>query len=346
VSVARALGPGSLSKRPLPKGGASWTLDYTDGRGRRRRVVLSSDKRVAQRLRADIIRKRDLEVAGLGAEEGQSMLLIELRDLYVADLRHHVSTRHLLNVELKLRKLLAGLDAACVRDVTPHAVIVFRDNRRCEEEQAASRTARISGRRLRVLGPDDAPRLPQAPFWRALVETGARYGELQALTWGDVDLAERLVTLRAETTKAQRQRAIPLLPALVAELVELRRLHERLRGRPPDAAERVFLSPEGCTLPAHTVNAMRVFDRLLEAASIEREDAHGAKLDIHALRHTLATRLQRSGVGLAQAQRILGHSDPKLTARIYTHLGVEDLREAVEAIPQDEPSRAPTRKAQ
>ena len=29
-------------------------------------------------------------------------------------------------------------------------------------------------------------------------------------------------------------------------------------------------------------------------------------------------------------QRMLGHSDPKLTARVYTHLEVEDLRAAVE----------------
>ena len=71
---------------------------------------------------------------------------------------------------------------------------------------------------------------------------------------------------------------------------------------------------------------MRVFDRLLEAAGIERQDAHGGSIDIHALRHTTATRLARSGTPLAITQRILGHSDPKLTARVYTHLGAEDLR--------------------
>jgi site-specific recombinase XerD len=37
-------------------------------------------------------------------------------------------------------------------------------------------------------------------------------------------------------------------------------------------------------------------------------------------------------VGLVQAQHLLGHSDPKLTARIYTHVGVEDLREAVDRV--------------
>jgi integrase len=110
-------------------------------------------------------------------------------------------------------------------------------------------------------------------------------------------------------------------------------VHEHVLGRATAPADRVFLSPEGSRWPQHTVNCMRIFDRLLEAAGIAREDAHGGKLDIHALRHTAATRLARAGVGLAQAQRILGHSDPKLTAKIYTHVGVDELRDAVDRLP-------------
>ena len=41
--------------------------------------------------------------------------------------------------------------------------------------------------------------------------------------------------------------------------------------------------------------------------------------------------MARRGVALVVTQRMLGHSDPKLTARVYTHLEVEDLRAAVEA---------------
>jgi site-specific recombinase XerD len=37
-------------------------------------------------------------------------------------------------------------------------------------------------------------------------------------------------------------------------------------------------------------------------------------------------------VGLVQVQRLMGHSDPKLTAQVYTHLDVEDLRQAVETV--------------
>jgi integrase len=48
------------------------------------------------------------------------------------------------------------------------------------------------------------------------------------------------------------------------------------------------------------------------------------------LRHTFATRCARSGVGLVQAQHLLGHSDPKLTAKIYSHLEPNDLRAAMD----------------
>lgn len=43
-------------------------------------------------------------------------------------------------------------------------------------------------------------------------------------------------------------------------------------------------------------------------------------------------RLARNGVGLVQVQRLMGHSDPKLAAQVYTHLDVEDLRQAVETV--------------
>jgi len=75
--------------------------------------------------------------------------------------------------------------------------------------------------------------------------------------------------------------------------------------------------------------ALYRFRELLVEAGIPETDAMGAKIDIHSLRHSFATALGRAGVGLTQAQALLGHSDPKLTASLYTHLGAEDLREAV-----------------
>ena len=98
----------------------------------------------------------------------------------------------------------------------------------------------------------------------------------------------------------------------------------------PTATESIFLAPEGRPWPWHTANLMRVFDRVLNHAGIAKLNAQGEKLDVHALRTTCASRLARLGVPLVMAQRLLGHSSAELTARAYTSLGVEDLRDAIE----------------
>jgi integrase len=46
----------------------------------------------------------------------------------------------------------------------------------------------------------------------------------------------------------------------------------------------------------------------------------------HDLRGTTATLLARAGVGLVVAQRILRHSDPRLTANMYSHVDLADLQ--------------------
>ena len=43
-------------------------------------------------------------------------------------------------------------------------------------------------------------------------------------------------------------------------------------------------------------------------------------LDIHSLRHTYAYLLKQQGVHVTTAQRLLGHSDPRVTMGIYTQV--------------------------
>jgi integrase len=122
-----------------------------------------------------------------------------------------------------------------------------------------------------------------------------------------------------------RERVIPLVGAVANDL-------ERLRTTRPGAApgDPIFLGPAGRPIAENTTRARWRFRQVLKRAGIDAVDHQGVSVVIHSTRHTFASELGRAGVGLTQAQHLLGHSDPKLTAAIYTHLGVEDLRGAVE----------------
>ena len=63
------------------------------------------------------------------------------------------------------------------------------------------------------------------------------------------------------------------------------------------------------------------------------ENEDGLFADFHSNRHTFITNLGRAGVPLSTAQKLARHSDPKLTANVYTHLGVADKAAAIESLP-------------
>ena len=52
----------------------------------------------------------------------------------------------------------------------------------------------------------------------------------------------------------------------------------------------------------------------------------------HDTRHTTATLLLKSGVPLATVQKILRHTDPRLTAEIYGHLDMADMHAGMQKL--------------
>ncbi|MBI5432549.1 MAG: hypothetical protein HZA52_06945 [Planctomycetes bacterium] len=103
-----------------------WFLDFKDGKGQRRRQALSTDKRVAERMRGEIINQRDLELAGLGSVEGQSRPLADIVPLYLQDLGQRAGAKQLLNVTIHLRRILASLRSKRVRDLDPIELMQYR----------------------------------------------------------------------------------------------------------------------------------------------------------------------------------------------------------------------------
>src|SRR5262249_31721637 len=103
------------------------------------RKLLSTDRRVAERMLADLIRERDLALSGLGGEIGQDRSLSEIKGEYLADLKGRVSATHYDGVSSRLARIIEGLGARTVRRVQADAVVRFRSQRL--RDGAANRTA-------------------------------------------------------------------------------------------------------------------------------------------------------------------------------------------------------------
>ncbi|MBI4884928.1 MAG: site-specific integrase [Actinobacteria bacterium] len=127
--LGRALGQGKLFQEKRGRGKPLWYLDWKDGKGQRRRQALSPDKRVAERMRTEIISQRDLELAGLGSVEGQSRPLAEIVPLYLQDLAQRAGEKQVLNVTIHLRRILASLRSKRVRDLDPVELMQYRSAR-------------------------------------------------------------------------------------------------------------------------------------------------------------------------------------------------------------------------
>ncbi len=154
--------------------------------------------------------------------------------------------------------------------------------------------------------------------YQAAAFTGLRVGELQQLIWGDMKLDDPRphILVRAATAKNRREAIVPLHPQLLAELKV---------AKPTNVAD---------TQPvfSHLSNADRQIRRDLDAAGIQRIDTMGRKLDFHCLRYTFATKLARSGISMRLAQELMRHSDPRLTANIYTDTSCLPTFEAVSGL--------------
>ncbi len=66
---------------------------------------------------------------------------------------------------------------------------------------------------------------------------------------------------------------------------------------------------------------------------IVKTDDRGRTIDIHALRYTFGTHLSKVGVPLRTAQAAMRHSDPSLTANVYTDPKLLDVAGAVASLP-------------
>lgn len=97
------------------------------------------------------------------------------------------------------------------------------------------------------------------------------------------------------------------------------------------------LKPEDPIWPswwADMCHGARMLAKDLKAAGIEKF-VGGLSFDFHALRCQYATNLLNAEIPLAHAQRLMRHSTPELTMRVYAKLGLSDLAKQVGKMDRD-----------
>lgn len=169
--------------------------------------------------------------------------------------------------------------------------------------------------RLRFLSPDEQSALLNEckgqlrDIVLVALRTGMRRGEVLGLRKADLDFERDLIFVAK--TKTDRTRQLPMIPAVKGVLERL--AFGLAEGDP------IFRNPQGGQLKS----CHGGFNQALKRAGIK--DFH-----FHDLRHSYATDLISAGVEIFTVAKFLGHTDPKITARVYAHLSPEFRRSEME----------------
>jgi integrase len=157
-------------------------------------------------------------------------------------------------------------------------------------------------------------------FYLCALYTGMRRGELAALCWDRVDLNSNVLCVSRtrdikglrETTKTKLIRYVPIHP----------RVKEVLKSSMDNKSHEKFVFTHENGEPIRVHHIYRYFSQAQERASIER------KIRFHDLRHTFASHFMMNGGSIFDLQKVLGHTDIKMTQR-YAHHSPEHLQNSL-----------------
>lgn len=155
---------------------------------------------------------------------------------------------------------------------------------------------------------------------RAIIEmlygSGLRVSELVNLRLSDMYLKEGYLRI---TGKGSKQRLVPVSPVAVKWFGYWMEDRNRLDIK-PEAVDIAFVNRYGRQLTRAMI--FTIIKTLAREAGIQKT------ISPHTLRHSFATHLLQNGADLRIIQQLLGHESIS-TTEIYTHVDIQDLREAV-----------------
>ncbi len=258
-------------------------------------------------------------IPGLGRIKLQALTPQQVQAFYSKKLSDGLSPKTINNIHGLLHKALSNavkwniLPRNVCDAVTPPR-IPRKEKTVLTIEQAYTLLRQIKNHRMEAL------------FTLAMV-TGMRCGELLALRWQDIDLANCSLQVKRtvnymkgyghvesepKTVKSRRQIRLPLF--VVEVLLRHRTRQEEQRRESANAwidRDLVFTTVEGNYIALTTLR--RAFNSVLKQAGLPH-------MRFHDLRHSAATILLSRGTHPKVVQEILGHSQIAMTLDVYSHV--------------------------
>lgn len=187
-------------------------------------------------------------------------------------------------------------------------------------------------------------------MFKVMLDCGLRTGEVVALDWRDIDIEKKRFKITRAMESGTNNIKQPKTEAGIREVPIPNELFNELMSIRGDPFEPIFLQPRGKVRHTHG-SRRKAWESLKNQIDIsmgaryeKTEDENGVMRRVkvlsvvaddfvpYCLRHTYCTDLQTKGIPINIAKYLMGHSDIKVTASIYTHMSEQSIDEAANLI--------------
>jgi integrase len=184
------------------------------------------------------------------------------------------------------------------------------------------RTERLSDKQIKALHEaiSKEPDVYVQAFFKLLMRTACRMGELQNMKWVDVnfDTGE----WKKPTTKIGEPHIIPLGKVSLGTLKKLLKQNEKKDKNNEKKNPYVF---RGRRKGKSLVGLRRIWLRIAERAKIEG-------IHMHDMRRTIGYILLKNGVSMERVSQILGHKSIRTTERVYAGLDIDEKSKTINTL--------------
>lgn len=184
------------------------------------------------------------------------------------------------------------------------------------------------------------------PMLTIMLGTGVRCGELVGLTWNDVDMDKKQISINHQliyknygdgcATHVTRPktgsgiRTIPMSESVYNAFKEQKELNELLdkdsNVEIDGYTDFIFLTRNGNPILSSSVN--KVLYHIVDAYNATEPPKTMPSISAHTMRHTFCTRMAENNMDIKVLQYIMGHANVSITMQVYTHIADKKRIEA------------------